>query len=333
VAIMEQQKYFKIIEKTYLWFAISLVFMLVGIGLMGFRFINQQPILNFGIDFTGGTSILLKVDALSNEYVVAKKTHQSINAINVNMIKKIREILEQDGFSKSTIQITSNKEIIIRTTTLTNESRSRLLEILQQKLGNLELLESDTIGPSFGTELREKSLWILILVFVALMIYITWRFEFSFGMGALISLVHDAIATICFASIFFIEIDTSFVAAILTILGYSINDTIVIFDRVRENLKTSKKEDFIKLVNISIYQTFSRTINTVITVLLVLLALMVFGGTTIKGFTIVLFFGVIIGTYSSIFIASVSMVLFNNFATKQAIIKQEINNNLKKKKK
>ncbi|MFA5880022.1 MAG: protein translocase subunit SecF, partial [Candidatus Margulisiibacteriota bacterium] len=285
------------------------------------------------IDFTGGTSILLKVDALSNEYVVAKKTHQSINAINVNMIKKIREILEQDGFSKSTIQITSNKEIIIRTTTLTKESRSRLLEILQQKLGNLELLESDTIGPSFGTELREKSLWILILVFVALMIYITWRFEFSFGMGALISLVHDAIATICFASIFFIEIDTSFVAAILTILGYSINDTIVIFDRVRENLKTSKKEDFIKLVNISIYQTFSRTINTVITVLLVLLALMVFGGTTIKGFTIVLFFGVIIGTYSSIFIASVSMVLFNNFATKQAIIKQEINNNLKKKKK
>lgn len=324
-------KHFKIIEKTYLWFALSLIFIFIGLGLMGFRFINQQPILNFGIDFTGGTNILLKIDALSNEYTLAKNTNQSISSINSNMIKKIRVILEKDGFNKSTIQITGDKEIVIRTTILTKEAREKLITTLKENLGNLEILESDTIGPSFGSELREKSLWILLLIFAALMLYITWRFEFSFGMGALISLVHDAIAILCFASIFFIEIDTNFVAAILTILGYSINDTIVVFDRIRENFKENKKDNFITLVNISIYQTFSRTINTVATVLLVLASLMIFGGTTIKSFIIVLFFGVVIGTYSSIFIAASSMVMFHNSTLKQTTVKPVLSNTKKKK--
>ncbi len=305
--------YLKIIEKTYLWFTISLIFIVIGFGLMGIRFLNQQPILNFGIDFTGGTNILLKINSLSNEFTIAKEKKQSIEQINIITIKNIRKILDEKGFTKNSIQITGDKEVVIRTTSLTKADRDKIIEALTEKMGTLELLEADTIGPSFGSELREKSLWIILLVFACLMIYITWRFEFSFGVGALISLIHDALAVMSFASIFYLEIDTSFVAAILTILGYSINDTIVIFDRIRENFKNINKEGFVYLINSSICQTFSRTINTVITVLLVLFALILFGGTTIKGFIIVLFFGVIIGTYSSIFIAPSAMFLSSSF--------------------
>ncbi|NBV42242.1 protein translocase subunit SecDF, partial [bacterium] len=140
-----------------------------------------------------------------------------------------------------------------------------------------------------------------------------WRFEFAFGVGALAAALHDALILISVASIFRFEVDTAFVAAMLTILGYSINDTVVIFDRIRDNLIAARKAgrgfDFLSVVNNSIYETFGRTINTVVTVLLVLISLLIFGGGTMRAFVEVLFVGVLVGTYSSIFIASPWMVI------------------------
>ena len=169
----------------------------------------------------------------------------------------------------------------------------------------MELLEVDIIGPTIGQELKETSVWIIVLVSIALLLYITWRFDLAFGLAALIATIHDGIITLSLASLLNIEINTAFVAAILTILGYSINDTIVVFDRIRENLVHVKDSQTIHpLVNKSIYQTLFRTINTSLTTLFVIVCLFVFGGTTIKGFALVLLIGILAGTYSSVFIAS-----------------------------
>ena len=157
-----------------------------------------------------------------------------------------------------------------------------------------------------GAELREKAIWIILGVSTLLMIYVTWRFDFAYGIAALLTTLHDALAVVSLASILYLEVDLVFLAAILTLLGYSINDTIVIFDRIRENIPILRAEGM-SLPNIitkSLKDTMRRTLNTVATVILVLLALIFFGGTMSQGFSTVLLFGVIVGTYSSIFIAS-----------------------------
>lgn len=284
-------KIIRVVERKNVWFGISGTIVLIALGLMGYRFFTQSPVLNFGIDFTGGTAMLLAAPEI-----------QSVS--DSDTTAKIRPALGPD-LSDSVIQITSDHRILIKTRPLSVAHREQIIKNLDEKLGKIEVLEVDIIGPTIGSELRQKSALILLTVLGALLAYISWRFEFAYGLGALGSLLHDLILIVAIGSIFKFEINTEFIAAILTVLGYSINDTIVVFDRIRENSGLmAKGTTFAQLINSSIIQTFNRTINTVVTVLLVLISLIALGGPTIHGFAVILFIGICIGTYSSIFIAS-----------------------------
>jgi preprotein translocase subunit SecF len=286
-------KVFKIVEKRNLWILTSAIIIIFGFGLMANKAIKTQPALNYGIDFAGGTSMLLKFESLNSE------------TDNEIFIAKLRTPLAKYQLEKSTVQITNNHEVVIKTLALNNSSHQNILNSLEEKLGKMEVLEIDFIGPTIGAELKKTSFWIILIACGALLIYISLRFQFLYGIAALAALLHDTLITISFASILNLEINTAFVAAILTILGYSINDTIVIFDRIRENynhFKTSKP--FNDIINTSLSQTLIRTINTSITTLLVIGSIILFGGSTIKEFCIVLLIGVLAGTYSSLFIAS-----------------------------
>jgi preprotein translocase subunit SecF len=303
-------KYYKFAEKKFLWLGISTIAILLGLSCMIYRGVTHQPILNLGIDFTGGMSILVRFDNFDTAIKQAQIKKENTRNIQVKFISQVRDVLKEFNLDQSRIQATQDNEIMIRTQGISVVQRERILEQMKAKLGNLTLLEAYEIGPTIGAELKEKALWIVFICSMAILLYITWRFEFMFGFAALVALLHDALFTLSFASICFIEIDTAFIAAILTILGYSINDTIVVYDRIRENMALTKKNlDFTALVNISTMQVFRRSMYTSTTTLIALTPLMLFGGTTIKGFALILFAGIISGTYSSIFIAIPVLVM------------------------
>lgn len=168
----------------------------------------------------------------------------------------------------------------------------------------VDMRRTETVGPKIGSELRTAMFWAIIYSLLGIVVYITWRFEFRFAIAAIIALIHDVLFTLGFFSVTGLEVSLAVIAAILTIVGYSLNDTIVVFDRIRENLHTRRRDNYEKLVNASVNETLSRTIVTSLTTLLVVLSLVLFGGEVIKDFAITLMIGVIVGTYSSIFIAS-----------------------------
>ena len=297
---------FAFVEKRNLWYAFSLILIIAGISLMIGRSIKSQPALNYGIDFLGGSSILIKIP----EFEKNIKNTPNATQEEIDTISSIRDTLSKQGLEKSQIQITTDKEILIKTLKLNQEKSQLLLQNLKETYIKLEILEVDFIGPTIGEELKNKSFLIILIVSISLLLYITLRFELIFGISALIALLHDALIVISFASLFKIEINTAFVAAILTILGYSINDTIVIFDRIRENYAPLKdKHSFKDIINLSLNQTLVRTLNTSVTTMLVIGSLIIFGGTTIKPFCVILLIGIIAGTYSSLFIASPTLSL------------------------
>lgn len=193
---------------------------------------------------------------------------------------------------------------MIRTKDLNQEENDKLLKLTEQKIGKFELLRNEKVGPAIGKELRNKAILALAIAFLGMILYITIRFEFRFGLAAVMALFHDILVTVGLVSILGLEVDGAFIAALLTIVGYSINDTIVIFDRIRENLRLNKKQPLDVLIHNSIIQTLPRSINTVLTVIFCLVALILFGGVTIKAFIITMLIGVISGAYSSIFNAS-----------------------------
>jgi preprotein translocase subunit SecF len=307
---------FKIIEKRNLWFSVSALFIIVGFSLMAYRGLNSNPALNLGIDFAGGSSLILKFEELNTSYKTNSGNSVSNQEINLDFIQKIRHFLKELGLEKSAIQITQDREVLIKTLLMDSHEQQNILNALKDKFGQLEVLEIDFIGPTIGQELRERSLWIILFVTISLLLYITWRFEFSYGLAALLALIHDTLIVISFSAIFNIEITTAFVAALLTVLGYSINDTIVIFDRIRENVNLFRKKHFsmTDIANIALNQTIIRTINTSVTTILVIGSLLFLGGTTIKGFCLVLLVGILAGTYSSLFIASPFLVMLNTKA-------------------
>ncbi len=292
-------KVFKIVEKYKVWFSISLTVMLIGFGLGVSRVFNNEPMLNYGIDFVGGSSIMVKIG-------------ESQSTSTIELIQNVRQSLEKIGLNKVSIQVTQDKEVIIKTTHLKTNGISLIQDQLKRDFRKVEVLEVDYIGPSFGNELRSKSILILAIVSATLMIYISWRFQFSFGVAALMALLHDGLITISAASILNIEIDSAFVAALLTVLGYSINDTIIIFDRIRENMKTITDQSINAITNLSIKQSLSRTFNTSITSLLAVSSLALFGGSTIREFCIILLIGISSGIYSTMFIASPTFAMLEN---------------------
>ncbi len=294
----------RIIQKRKIWLTISGIFVALAIvSLFAWG-------LKFGIDFTGGS--LLEVKFLNTQPSVSD----------------IRDILKDVGLSSLTIQPTENNSVILRFQENSEEKHQALLsklnDLAANNNGTAEEVRFDSIGPSIGKELKSKSFNSIIIVLVIIIAYIAFAFRkvskpvasWKYGLAAIIALAHDILITLGIFSVlgkfWGVEINTSFVAAILTVLGYSINDTIVVFDRIRENLPRSE-EDFEGTVNRSINQTLARSINTSLTVLLVLLCIVFWGGSTIRDFSIALSIGVFVGTYSSIFVASPLVVIWEKF--------------------
>jgi preprotein translocase subunit SecF len=278
---------FDFVGKRKYWFMFSSLLLILAFGSFIYNGIVHGKIMNFGIDFTGGTLISLRFPGPVSEY-------------------EVREVLAKHNLKQSVIQRSGERDIFIRTEELERETRMKIIDELGEKYGGVELLEADTIGPVIGKELRTQALWALLIASLGIIIYVSFRFEFKYAVAALFALYHDAIITAGVIALLWRNIETPFVAAILTIMGYSINDTIVIFDRIRENIKkySGKKKSFSEIVNTSISETLARSINTVLTTVIVVLAVIFFGGETLKDFALVLLIGFAIGAYSSIFLAS-----------------------------
>ncbi|MDD5581943.1 MAG: protein translocase subunit SecF [Candidatus Marinimicrobia bacterium] len=259
---------------------------LILLGLLSLMFQG----LNFGIDFSGGTLIQMKF----NEPITAGE---------------IRSLLKNPKLGTPQIQRSGPDEYMIRVLTVgTGDEIQKIIEEdLQEK--SFEVRRVEIIGPIIGLELRQKAINAILVALFFILIYISIRFEFKFALSAVIALFHDVLITLGFFSIFQWEISMPVLAAFLTIVGYSLNDTIVIFDRIRENKLSHKNKTFPDIINLSINESLSRTIITSFTTLLVVLALVLFGGEVLFGFSIAMVIGVIVGTYSSNFIASPILIM------------------------
>ncbi len=269
------------IGKRKIWYLLSLLVIIPGLfslAVQGF---------NFGIDFVGGNLLQVKFQ-------------------DETTIEEVRAALEIVDLQDSAIQPSEDNTFIIKTSVLDEAQQKDVVSTLEKEIGSLEILRSEKVGPTIGKELRRAGILSLSIAIPLMIVYITIRFEFKFALAGIIALVHDILVTLGIFSIFQLEVDSTFIAAILTIFGYSINDTIVIFDRIRENLRMqkSKKLELIPLINQSIKQSLTRSINTTISTLFVLIALFFFGGETTRLFALAIIIGISAGAYSSIFIAS-----------------------------
>lgn len=275
---------FKVIEKTKVWFSISLVIILVGLVLMATKG------LNFGIDFKGGTKIVVDFG----------KDFDKVEA------DKIVKEYAEDAATK----VVEKTQYEIKSTKLDETSTSELFDALKEKfsLEDKALVSQTLIGPTIGKELTRNAVIAVVVACIAMLIYIAIRFEFKFGMAAILALVHDVLITLAVYAIFDIPVNNSFIAAMLTIVGYSINDTIVVFDRIRENSKKMRRSNPTEIANISINKTLARTINTSLTTLIIIGAVNIFVP-TVREFSFPLLVGIAAGAYSSIFIASPIWVL------------------------
>ncbi len=292
----------KIVEKRNLWLVLSTSLIAIGFLFMVIRAFESKPILNFGIDFSGGSTMVLKFDRLTHQL---RQSPSSVHKqVSTRFIQDIRSVVAPFGLKSSEIQISDAGEVIIKTGRTEGSHHEQIRQALEASFGHCDVLEVDFIGPTIGKELKFRSIWIVVLVSVGLMAYITWRFDWAFGVATLVATLHDALFILSFASICYLEINVEFVAALLTIIGYSMNDTVVIFDRIRENMTSIASHTTAHIVNTSLVQTFSRTLLTVGTTLIVTISLLLFGGATIRDFSLILFMGILIGTYSSIFVAA-----------------------------
>jgi preprotein translocase subunit SecF len=264
--------------KRKIWYAISIIVIVCGLLSLAFRG------LNLGIDFTGGNIMQLQFE-------------QTVTS------EQLRDLVANYVETTPSIQESDNNTFLIRTEDMSEDTSSAMLSDIETNVSPFEILRNERIGPVIGKELIQNAWWALLLALALMLLYITIRFRFNFAVSAIVPLMHDALVMIGLFSILQVEVDSTFVAAILTILGYSINSTIVIFDRIRENRELHPKQNFSELVNESINQTLGRSINTSVAVLLLVVCLFLFGGATTKAFALALVIGVVSGAYSSIFIA------------------------------
>ena len=257
--------------------------------------------LNYGIDFTGGNLFQLKYND--------KKI--TLTEINENL-DKLSEKLPQVNSNSRKVQISEDGTVILRVSELKEEDKKEVLNSLQE-LGAFNLDKEDKVGASIGDDLKKSAIYSLGIGAILIVLYITLRFEFSFAIGGILSLLHDIIIAVGFIALMGYEVDTPFIAAILTILGYSINDTIVIYDRIRENLKRRHTKNWTleDCMDESVNQTAIRSLNTSITTLFSVIALLIFGGASLKTFIMTLLIGILAGTYSSIFIATPIVYILN----------------------
>jgi len=262
----------------------SAVLLLISIGSLA---VNQ---LNFGIDFTGGTLV-------------------EVGYPNSVELAGVQAKLASKGFDNAVVQHFGNsKDVLIRVAprddVTQNDISKKVLDALKEGEPEVQLRRSEYVGPQIGEELTEQGGLAMLYALIGILVYVTLRFEYRFSIGSVAALVHDVLITLGFFSLFKINFDLTVLAALLAVIGYSLNDTIVVYDRIRENFRRMRKGTAVEIMNTSINQTLSRTIVTSLTTLLVLLALFFLGGEVIHAFSMALLVGVIIGTYSSIYVAS-----------------------------
>lgn len=295
-----------IIRHKNWYFAISLLVLIPGIialFLWG---------LKASIDFTGGSRLTLAFN----------------NSVSQVHVRSVNNILKNQGISVSSIE-KSNKLMFVRTSPIDSAQNNKIINVLSKEFKDVKEQEFETIGPTIGQETTLNALKAVVVASILIVVYITWSFRkvpkpatsLRFGVCAIIALIHDVLVVVGVFAIlghfFNVEIDSLFVTALLTIIGFSVHDTIVVFDRIRENLIRTGSSNFSKTVNDSIIQTIGRSLNTSLTVVLVLVALLLFGGESIRWFVVALLIGIISGTYSSIFNAAPLLVLWQEISQKQ----------------
>ena len=287
---------FKIVEKSKIWFSISLAIILIGVVLMCTRG------LNFGIDFKGGTKLVVELG-------------DNFDKVEVDNIVK-------EYASDAVTKTVEGTQYEIKSTELDETKTAELFDALKEKytLDDSALVSETQIGPSVGKELSRNAIIAVLVACVAMLVYIAIRFEFTFGVAAIGALIHDVLITLSVYAIFDIPVNSSFIAAMLTIVGYSIIDTIVVFDRIRENNHSMRRSNPAEIANKSINKTLARSINTSLTTLIIIGAVNVFVP-TVREFSFPLLIGIAAGAYSSIFIASPIWVILKNKMNKKKSVK------------
>ncbi len=282
--IFKSSKIYDFMGKSKIFIAISVLFILTSFALLFTKG------LHYGIDFAGGTLV-------------------QVRYVHKAPIKEIRESIKKDKMFKnaSITEFGSPNEIVIRFSTSSSSVGVDVVDKVRGLLkstGKFEVRRVDMVGPKVGNELREKGLMAMVLSIIAILIYVAFRFEWRFGLASILALIHDVSISLGFVSLVGIDVNLDILAAILTIMGYSLNDTIIVFDRIREGIKETKVMNLFEIINDSVTKTLSRTTLTSLTTFFVVLTLYLFGGEIIRGFSFTLLVGIIVGTYSSIFIAS-----------------------------
>ena len=285
---------FSIVKNYKIFFSITIIFLLIGFGSIVTRGFN------LGIDFTGGSIVDLTFE----------------NPVNV---AQVRDVLKEHDMGNSIIQLensdgkTEANSVLIRTGVVEDTELRATMNDLQSKLGNYQIQRVEQVGATIGSELVQKAARAIVISWVLMIAYITFRFEFKFAIAAIIALIIDVLVVLSYFSLFQMEMDSSFVAALLTVVGYSVNGTIVIFDRIRENLKIHRRSESLgEMVDNSIWQCMTRTIYTVATSLFAIVSIFLFGGETIHNFSFAMLVGFASGAHTSIFLAGPMWMFLKN---------------------
>lgn len=311
-----------VIKQRSLWWGISSAVIIAGILAMIISWMNPdiRAPLRPSLDFIGGTRLQFELDC--------SKPNNCARPIDT---ATVREVLATQNLAGSSIQVLGDEKhaLSIRTKTLNVEQREQLEDALTQKLGtfNPQATQIDSVGPTLGRQIFSSGLLALILSFAGITVYLTFRFQLDYAFFAFVALFHDVLVTVGIFSILGlvmgVEVDSLFIVALLTIIGFSVNDTVVIYDRVREVLKLHPEQHINQVVDDAVNQTLTRSINTTFTTLLTLFAIFLFGGETLKFFALALIIGFAAGAYSSIFIASTLLAWWRE-RSGQAILKPEM---------
>lgn len=285
---------FSIVKNYKIFFSITIIFLLIGFGSIVTRGFN------LGIDFTGGSIVDLTFE-------------------NPVSVAQVRDVLKEHDMGNSIIQLensdgkTEANSVLIRTGVVEDTELRATMSDLQSTLGNYQIQRVEQVGATIGSELVQQAAMAIVLSWVLMIAYITFRFEFKFAIAAIIALIIDILVVLSYFSLFQMEMDSSFVAALLTVVGYSVNGTIVIFDRIRENLKIHRRSESLgEMIDNSIWQCMTRTIYTVATSLFAIVSIFLFGGETIYNFSFAMLVGFASGAYTSIFLAGPMWMFLKN---------------------
>ena len=300
---------FSVIKQRGLWWSISAIAVITGIAAMVISFTSLNAPIRPGLDFVGGTRLQIERDC-----DVPGNCDRQIK------IAEVRAVVEEQGLGNSTIQLLGNNKNIlsVRTKNLDVDGRTNLQQSISNAIGafDAKTIQIDSVGPTIGKELFISGMLALIVAFFGIIAYLSVRFQFDYALFAIVALFHDVVIT---AGIFAIlglvaqvEVDSLFLVALLTIIGFSVNDTVVIYDRIRETITKNSEQTINEIVDEAVNQTLGRSINTSITTLLPLIGIFLFGGETLKFFALALIIGFLLGAYSSIFIASTLLAWWRN---------------------